>query len=160
VLSQVVREPGVAIRDALLSYARFYERLLPYRAQVVVGEFEEVTHDFGSVIRRLNAHFGTSFAEFEHTESAVRECFDLIKQRGALSAAQLGFESGLVSLDDLRREQRAPGSTNTLVEAREAWVPSTERRRTTSALREQWERPSLRGPRQRADRVYRAFLAE
>jgi hypothetical protein len=32
-----------------------------------VGTFEEVTKDFGVVIDRLNARFGTAFARFEHT---------------------------------------------------------------------------------------------
>lgn len=159
VLSQLVREPGVGMRDALVSYARFYSRLMPYRDRVVVGDFEEVTSDFGSVVRRVNHRFGTSFREFVHTESAVRECFDLIRQRGTLSRTQLGFESGLVTLDELRREQQDPGRARTLVDTAEAWVPSAERRRSTATLREQWQRPDLTGPRDRAEQAYRTFLA-
>jgi hypothetical protein len=158
VLSQLVREPGVAMRDALVSYSRFYERLMPYRDRVVVGDFEEVTSDFGSVIRRLNARFGTSFKEFVHTESAVRDCFDLVKRRGMLSRTQLGFESGVVTLAELRRDQQGGPGAGTLRDGAEAWVPSKERKRSTEALREQWQRPGLAGPRARAERAYHAFL--
>jgi hypothetical protein len=49
ILSQLIREPDVALRDALVAYARFYERLLPYRDRFVVADFEEVTKDFGAV---------------------------------------------------------------------------------------------------------------
>src|SRR2546423_5675421 len=104
ILSQLIREPKVALRDALLAYTRFYSCLLRYRAKFVVGDFEEVTHDFGSVIRRVNARFGTSFAEFEHTDDRVRECLELIKLRGTLSKTLLGFESGLASLGELLGE--------------------------------------------------------
>ena len=156
VLSQVVREPGVSIRGALHSYTRFYQRLMPYRDRMVVGDFEEVTSDFGSVVRRLNARFGSSYREFEHTDPAVRECFGLIERRGTLSRTQLGFESGLATLAEVRQEQRAGGGT--LVDSAEAWVPSAERRRSTAELREQWQRPELAALRDRAERIHRAFV--
>jgi hypothetical protein len=159
VLSQVVREPGVAVRDALVSYTRFYSRLMPWRDRYVVADFPEVTSDFGAVVRRLNASFGTSFTEFEHTDVAVRECFELIERRGTLSHTQLSFESGLATLDEVRREQRNPAGVGTLVDSAQAWVPSAERRQSTAELRQLWDRDDLAPLRHRADRVYRAFLA-
>jgi len=104
VMSEVVREPGVTLSDALAAYARFYSSLLPYRDRVVVGEFDAVTRDFGAVVRRLNARFGTSFREFVPTKVAVRECMEIIRRRGASSPIQLAFESGLAGRDDLRRD--------------------------------------------------------
>jgi len=157
ILSQLIREPNVTLPDALVAYARFYSCLLPYRDKFVVGDFEEVTHDFGSVIRRINARFGTSFAEFVHTESNMRECLDLIKQRGTLSKTLLGFESGVVSLSDLRREQQCPSHPHALLDAEEAWVPSAEREKAKSALRDRWQRPELVRARARARNVYETF---
>src|SRR6476659_631426 len=43
ILSQLIREPDVDMRDALIAYARFYTCLLPYRAGFVVGEYRDVT---------------------------------------------------------------------------------------------------------------------
>lgn len=67
VLSHVVHTPMISVEASLRGYVRFYEPLLRVRQGFVVGALEEVTSDFGRVIRRLNARFGTSFTEFEHT---------------------------------------------------------------------------------------------
>lgn len=164
ILSQLIREPNVTLRDALVAYSRFYECLLPYRHRFVVGEFEQVTHDFGLVIRRLNARFGTSFAEFVHTEANVRECLELIKLRGTLSKTLFGFESGEVSREQLEREVQTVGGAK-LLDARDvwdtkdAWVPSEDRTRAKTALREQWlQQPSLAKLRERAQLVYQAHV--
>jgi hypothetical protein len=158
VVSQLIREPEVALSNALMAYARFYSCLLPYRDRFVVGDFAEVTSDFGAVVRRLNERFGTSFAEFVSTESNVREVFELIKLRPTLSKTVLGYESGVVTLEELRRVQPATGQ-QTLHDAREAWVPSSERDRAKGALREQWLQPQFADARERAQHIYRTFLA-
>jgi hypothetical protein len=160
ILSQLTREPWVTLRDALVAYARFYERLLPYRGKLVVADFEQVTEDFGAVIRDVNARFGTEFAEFEPTEQNVRQCLELIRHRDSLSAMLLGFESGVVTWDELRRElpalQRRPKPVGAGEPA--AWIPSGERERAKAALREQWLQPDLEPLRERAEHVYRTFL--
>jgi hypothetical protein len=158
VLSQVIREPGVTLPGALVAYRRFYTSLIPYIDSFVIGEFEQVTHDFGAVIRRLNQRFGTSFAEFEHTEASKRECFELIKHRGTLSPVLLGFESGLVSKEDMRRELSALEGQRHRADGKEAWIPSQERASLKAALHAEWEAPGLAGPRRRAEAVYRQFL--
>ena len=66
--------------DALAAYARFYERILPYRERCVVGRFAEVTSDLGSVIERINGRYGTDFARFEHTPETVERCYRLIEE--------------------------------------------------------------------------------
>jgi hypothetical protein len=159
ILSQLVREPGVALPDALAAYSRFYECLLPYRDAFVVGEFEEVTHEFGQVVRRINERFGTSFAEFLYTEANLAECFELIKLRGTLSRTLLGFESGEVSRDQLQPELKVLASGAKMLEARDAWVPSDNRGRAKVELDEQWQRASLRAQRNRAQLVYQSFTA-
>jgi hypothetical protein len=67
VLSHVVHTPALSIAGSLRGYVRFYEPLLRVRGAFVVGTFEEVVDDFGAVIQRVNARFGTSFVPFAHT---------------------------------------------------------------------------------------------
>jgi hypothetical protein len=80
VLEFVIRRPALSVAHSLRGYIRFYEPLLPYRYRIVVGSFDEVTTDFGAVIRRLNHRFGTEFSEFEHTPENVRTCFAAIER--------------------------------------------------------------------------------
>jgi hypothetical protein len=159
ILSQLVREPGVALRDALVAYARFHERLLPYVNRFVVADFETVTSDFGSVIRELNRRFAVSFNEFVPTETATRECFEFIEQRGSLSPILLGFESGLVSADQARRELRALRQRGAAGELGDAWMPSESRGRAKDELSRAWEHPGLSRLRRRACAAYAQMLA-
>jgi hypothetical protein len=157
VLSQVIREPGVTLPGALISYRRFYTSLIPYLDSFVIGEFEQVTHDFGAVTRRLNQRFGTSFAEFVHTEASKRECFELIKHRGTLSPTLLGFESGVVSQEGMRRGLQDLERQENRADGKEAWIPSQDRVRSKAALRAHWDHPDLASLRHRAEAVYREF---
>jgi hypothetical protein len=59
-------EPDFA-RAALDSYVRYYRAVLPLLDRVVIGAFPTVTGDFGDVIRKCNARFGTDFVAFERT---------------------------------------------------------------------------------------------
>lgn len=156
ILSQVIREPWVAIRDALVAYARYYERVLPYRDKFVVADFEQVTTDFGAVVRTINKRFGTDLAEFRATEQNVRQCFELIRLRDTLSPTLLGFESGTVTRDELTAE--LPALERRAESGRPAaWIPSPERKQAKAALREQWLSADLTALRQRAERAYSAF---
>ena len=157
ILSQLVREPCVMLSDALVAYSRFHERLVPYRHAFVVGDFEEVTHDFGRVVRRLNARFGTNFLEFMPTEANKGECLELMQLRGTLSRTLLGFESGEVTRGELRREVQLLRYGAKLREAKDAWIPSENRQQAKVALREQWLLAALAPLRERAQLIYQAF---
>lgn len=153
ILSELIYD-DVALPDALVAYARFYTCLLPYLDSFVVGEFTQVTSDFGAVIRRLNVLSGTSFGEFRHDEESVRECLALIRHRGTSSEVLLGFESGVIAREEMRREIPVLERTPKPPELREAWVPSQERSRAKAALMEQWLSPRLARLRDRAQGVY------
>jgi hypothetical protein len=164
VLSHLVREPWVDMRDAADGYSRFYGCLMRHRSAFVVGEFEEVTKDFGRVARRLNARFGLELVEFEPTETNLNQCFELIRERPQLSTALLGFESGTVTFDELQEARRrsgpsAAGSPRS-GEDTDSWVPSTERSQVKESLRERWLGPSMQARRRRAEAAYRDFVGE
>jgi hypothetical protein len=158
ILSQLIREPGVAMRDALVAYIRFHDCLRVYRDRLVVGEFEKVTHDFGSVIGQLNSRFGLGLTEFVHTRRSIDECFAFIAQRGSLSPVLLGFESGTVAKDAALRELAVLQATSASGQLRDAWMPSTERQRAKAELRAQWLRPGLDRLRSQAIGLYKEFV--
>jgi hypothetical protein len=161
VLSQVVREPGVTVRDALVSWRRFYEAALRCSDAFVVGGFGRVTTDMGGVIRDLNGRFGTSFAEFERTEEHERQVLDLMGERPTTiaewSSTLLGFESGFVSREEvLAAYERFRGRTDR--GERTTWVPSEERDAAKERLGAEWADPVLDRERARAYRVYEELM--
>jgi hypothetical protein len=78
--SLVARHPHVGMRGALVGYVRFYRPLVRHNRHIELATFSEVTSDFGAVIRRINARYGTDFHPFEHTEANVLRCFDAISR--------------------------------------------------------------------------------
>jgi hypothetical protein len=156
VLSQMVREPDVDLLDALYAYRRFHASLQRYRHAFLVADFEEVTRDFGSVVRQMNVKFNTSFGVFDGTPEQVTECTRMIGQRPTLSPVLLGFESGEVTLEDAR-DYLAHVSADTPSEA--VWAPSAARNEAKASLGARWSSPALSKARVAAEDAYRAFLA-
>ncbi len=74
VLSFAIRDP-ISVDQALKYYLSFYETVEKYRDAYVLGLFEEVTEDYGQVIRRINEKFGTAFSLFRHDEQSVNKVF-------------------------------------------------------------------------------------
>lgn len=74
ILSLVVRDP-VSVDQALRHYVSFYKTVEKCRSAYVLGLFEEVTEDYGEVIRRVNDKFGTTFSLFHHNEQNVNKVF-------------------------------------------------------------------------------------
>jgi hypothetical protein len=79
VLSFAIRDP-ISVDQALRYYLSFYETVEEYRDAYVLGLFEEVTEDFGEVIRRINDRFGTAFSPFSHDERNVEGVFARIEK--------------------------------------------------------------------------------
>jgi hypothetical protein len=167
ILSQVQWEPDVSLPAALRTYARFYRCLLPYAARITVGEFDEVTNDFGSVIDRLNARYGTSFDRFESTPENRQRCMELMKHRASTDPAWyhavLSFETGMLSLDELMSRQPKDGESAPEHRSAEAlpadtWIPSADRKEVKRALRARYDAPETAELRRRAESAYTAFL--
>jgi hypothetical protein len=79
----LVRPPADAVASVLVmvrgrisetaayrGYIHFYSRAMPARDEVVVVPFDEITSDPASMVRRLNAFYGTSFASGPMTDEA------------------------------------------------------------------------------------------
>jgi hypothetical protein len=134
VISQVIRNPRISIRQGLIGYIRFYGPLLPVREEFETATFDEVTQDFGAVVRRVNRRYGTVFCEFEHTESNV-------------AAVLKGIEAWY-------QTQEPPGLRFEEIVPR----PSAFRRLRKIELRDPYRAPSLTPLRARADEVYESLV--
>jgi hypothetical protein len=82
--SYLVRRAGLHAEDALVEYLDFYRTAWAARDAFVVGLFDEVTTDFGSVIDRVNARFGTSFDRYEATPANEAAAFELVEEMNRL----------------------------------------------------------------------------
>jgi hypothetical protein len=105
-LSRVI---GVPIPQALKHCGSFYEKAAEYGDALVLGFFEDVTRDYGTVLERVNAKFGTGFSSFVHSEDNVKCVFDRIEEvhcamrggrldekvRAHLSAVKVGLKVAL-----------------------------------------------------------------
>ncbi len=73
VLGTMQYRPFLTPHAAFHSYVRFHRAVLRVADGFVVAPFDEVTTDFGAIMRRLNERFGTTFVPFDHTpENAAR----------------------------------------------------------------------------------------
>lgn len=165
VLSAVIREPYVSLRQALTAYARFHTVIEPYRSQFAIGTFDEITDDFGRVVRRVNERFGTLFREFEQTDANVNECYAIIEDRSRRppwSEALGQFECGIIGIDEYRRtvtSYRQRGAIPSLeVPERRVQRPSEARATLKHALRAELESPCLEALRSHARSAYQAIV--
>jgi hypothetical protein len=102
VVSHLMRKPTRTVKDILRGYLRFYEPLLPRRGSFVVGTFDQVVSDFGSVIRRINQRHDARFVEFEHTEPNVERCLREIGEEWQRRRGDSALEWTVPRPSDLR----------------------------------------------------------
>ena len=84
--------PEVSLALLLRGWCRFHRPLIPWLDRLVVGRFEVVTTDLGSVMRAMNDRLGTDFTPFEHNEENVAGAFRVMEDEwseriGAVGAA-------------------------------------------------------------------------
>jgi hypothetical protein len=156
-ISVTIRSPQVSLRQALQAHMRFHEAILPYRNEIHVALFDDVTTDLGIVIEAMNARFGTGFAPFRHTPENVQYVYDLIDERARYPAhadAIRRFVSGTITYEQLTEARtHANGTVSVLAENRVA-RPSESRRRSQELLAERYMDPRLADLRERADAAY------
>jgi hypothetical protein len=82
--SYLIRRDGLHAEDALVEYLDFYRTAWSARDAFVVGLFDDVTTDFGTVIDRVNQRFGTTFARYEPTPDNEAAAFGLVEEMNRL----------------------------------------------------------------------------
>jgi hypothetical protein len=107
VLSFAIRDP-ISVDQALRYYLSFYETVEEYRDAYVLGLFEEVTEDFGGVIRRINDRFGTTFSPFSHNERNVDGVFAHLERNSRKRFGETSWKNKVsrpfASREKLKRE--------------------------------------------------------
>ncbi len=136
VLSLVIRDSSLSIKQALGNYIRFYTRIKPDYRGYVVARFDDVTRNFGEVIDRINQRFGTAFSVFEHNEKNVGALFRLAEDL------------------DLYTSGRSQVSEATVAR------PSRERERTKAVLRRELEKEDVKYLLAKVQALYRDFTAQ
>jgi len=117
------------LEEALAYWNDFYETLLPFRSQLFLARFEEVTTDFGGVIKALNAKWGTSYVPFDHTPENAARCFQITeeehhKSHGEIREMQISRPSGprrLVKQSHLQQLNQSDFLRDELARARELY---------------------------------------
>ena len=79
VKSLLIRHPSVKWEHAFCRYVHFYSAVLKVRDRVIIDHFNEVTNNFGDVIKKMNARFGCDYRPFEHTKGNVAKVFEEIE---------------------------------------------------------------------------------
>lgn len=80
VISHVIRQPYLSLRQTLKNYIHFYNKISPYKNKYVLATFEEVINNYGEAIKRVNTRFGTNFSVFETTKENIQRCYELIDE--------------------------------------------------------------------------------
>lgn len=116
VASYLVRRPSLTPDDAVVEYVDFYRTCWRARDHFVVGLFDDVIADFGSVVRAVNQRFGTSFRPYEPTADNQAAAFALVEEmnrrecRGEVVESHVGRPS---TVRDRHRDE-----TTALIQAR------------------------------------------
>ena len=162
VLSEAIREQPVSLKTVLAAYCRFYETVDPWLPNMTVGEFSQVTHDLGAVIREMNRRCGSAFRPFDADARSTSDVFGLIDERERRPAVKAVDEylAGKTSLDAVwatYRDLDGRGEPSTVPE-RSVPRPSAVRAELKAELRHELEDPALMPLRERADRAYRCVV--
>lgn len=131
ILSLAIRREDPSPRWAAEEYVDFHTGVLELVDRVVLADFEEVTTDFGAVIRRVNERFGCDFAEFVHTPENIAKCYEHIDSY----------------------EKRDAGGVRPTHVAR----PSDDRKRQKSEMESLLDSPELRPLIAESGRLYQAL---
>lgn len=134
VASYLVRRPTLTPDDGLIEYLDFYSTTWPVRDGFIVGLFDTVVSDFGSIIEAVNNRYGTAFQPYAATEENQARAFARVEEMNRLECR------GEVVETHVGR-------------------PSASRDRSKERLRALLEQPRTAARLRRADAVYEQYAA-
>ena len=78
-----------SIEQLLRSYLIFYSSIINIKKKFVTANFEQITTDFGQVIRNVNYFYKTDFQVFKHNKNNV----DIVLQKAGIHAGPTEYRS-------------------------------------------------------------------
>ncbi|MFO1475504.1 MAG: hypothetical protein U1F98_02490 [Verrucomicrobiota bacterium] len=142
---------GLPLAESLAYYNDFYRVLAAHRDALWFVRFEQVTEDFGAVIRAMNERWGTGFNLFEHTPQAAAQC--LARIEAEYTGPDGAVAENRVPRPSAARENLKPAlirELNLSPRAREEWAEAEHWHRVfTQSTRQPTSRPlpSLLSPK-------------
>jgi hypothetical protein len=106
VLSYLIRRDTLTPYDALVEYLDFYRAAWRVRDHFVVGLFDRVTSDFGSVLDEVNERFGTSFRRYDPTPENETRAFALVEEMNRLESGGDVVETHVGRPSEERRHRK------------------------------------------------------
>lgn len=70
--------PTYEAAEILRTYRSFHETLATHVDDVIIADFPDITADFGGIIKRVNARYGTDFVPYVKTPESEQEVFAAI----------------------------------------------------------------------------------
>lgn len=107
VLSYLIRRDTLTPYDALVEYLDFYRATWPARDRFVIGLFDRVTDDFGSVLDEVNRRFGTSFRRYDPTADNEARAFELVEEMNRLESGGQVVETHVGRPSEERARRKA-----------------------------------------------------
>lgn len=77
--SLYVRHPEIDVSWAFKQYLSFYSKVESLSEKVIIAHFDDVTRNYGRVIRHVNKKFGSGFCVFEHNDLNTKLVFQQIE---------------------------------------------------------------------------------
>jgi hypothetical protein len=75
----------ISLEEAVAYWNDYHETLLPIRSDLFIAKFEDVTKDFGAVMRAFNERWNTDYVPFEHTVENAARCFQVTENEHRLA---------------------------------------------------------------------------
>jgi hypothetical protein len=107
VLSYLIRRDTLTPDDAILEYVDFYRTAWRSREAFVVGVFDTVVADFGSVIETVNRRFGTNFVRYEPTAENEAAVLSLVEEMNRLECRGEVVETHVARPSAARAQRKA-----------------------------------------------------
>ncbi len=107
ILSYVIREKNVTLSLAINRYKAYYSAVRQLQDNFHIARFEDVTSNYGAVIKSLNKKYSTNFLLFQHTDKNVSDVFERVEEmEREISNGELS-ESKVARPSNKRKDMKA-----------------------------------------------------
>ena len=105
-VSMAIADPHHRVEHLVRYWTHYHLEVQPLLDEILLVTFEEATDDFGQVVDRLNARYGTDFDRFEHTPENVQRVFVAIDDKQRVVHGDARYREAVARPDASRAEAR------------------------------------------------------